>query len=97
MEEFRDKHSIDRVQVTVESATRTSHAEVDLQVGLNSLLGLMMATSGCPVLSRLGAMASLHVPFCTLSETLHRTVGSYLTQQYFIHKKGANRIGNLQV
>lgn len=28
-------------------------------------------------------MASFHIPFCTTRETLHRTVGSYLIQQYF--------------
>lgn len=88
LETFKDKHSIERVKVTVHTSSRSYFAEVDMQVGLNSLLGLLMATSGCPVLSQLGAMANLHVPFCSLSETLHRTVGSYLTQQYFIQKKG---------
>lgn len=88
LEEFKDKHSIDRVRVTVHTPSRSFFADVDMQVGLNSLLGLLMATSGCPVLSKLGAMANLHVPFCSVSETLHRTVGSYLTQQYFIHKNG---------
>ncbi|MGB0416795.1 MAG: DUF6901 family protein [Coraliomargarita sp.] len=88
LEEFKDTHSIDRVNVTVHTPSRRYVADVDMQVGLNSLLGLLMATSGCPVLSKLGAMANLHVPFCSVSETLHRTVGSYLTQQYFIQKNG---------
>lgn len=46
------------------------------------LMGLMMATSGCPVLQEIGAMASFHIPFCSTRETLDRTVGSYLTKQF---------------
>jgi hypothetical protein len=51
-------------------------------------MGLMMATSGCPLLKELGAMASFHIPFCSTRETLYRTVGSYLTKQYFVQLEG---------
>lgn len=85
---FTDNDSTERVRVTVETAERTYVSEVDLQVGINSLMGLYMATSGCPVLKKLSAMANLHVPFCSTEETLHRTVGSYLTQQYFVQRSG---------
>jgi len=47
-----------------------------------------MATSACPVLKKLGAMASFHIPFCSTRETLHRTVGSYLIKQYFVQMEG---------
>lgn len=83
MEAFGDHQSVERVKVTVTTAERSYFEDCDLQVGINSLIGLMMATSGCPVLKELGAMASFHIPFCTTRETLHRTVGSYLIQQYF--------------
>lgn len=33
-------------------------------------------------------MANFHMPFCSFGETLFRTVSSYLTQQFFIHKEG---------
>ncbi|PXA03169.1 hypothetical protein DDZ13_13170 [Coraliomargarita sinensis] len=88
MESFADHDSTESVKVTVKTAERTYYEECDLQVGINSMLGLMMATSGCPVLKPLGAMASFHIPFCTTRETLHRTVGSYLIQQYFKQLKG---------
>lgn len=83
MEAFSDDVSTERVKVTVDTAGRSYVDECDLQTGLNSLMGLMMATSGCPVLKELGAMASFHIPFCSTRETLHRTVGSYLIKQYF--------------
>jgi len=89
LEAFSQDDSTERVRVTVETEERNYFEECDLQVGLNSLLGLLMATSACPVLGKLGAMASFHIPFCTTRETLHRTVGSYLIQQYFRQLRGA--------
>lgn len=88
IEAFADSQSIERVKVTVTTAERSYFEDCDLQVGINSLMGLMMATSGCPVLQELGAMASFHIPFCTTRETLHRTVGSYLIKQYFKQLRG---------
>lgn len=88
MEAFAGNDSTESVEVTVKTGERTYYENCDLQVGINSLLGLMMATSGCPVLKPLGAMASFHIPFCTTRETLHRTVGSYLIRQYFKQLEG---------
>ena len=51
--------------------------------GLQSLFGLMMATSGCPILSRLRPLADYHLPFADIDETVHRVVGTYLMRQYF--------------
>ena len=93
---FADNQSTERVRVLVKTAQREYAQTCDLQVGINSLLGLMMATSGCPVLAELGAMASFHIPFCTTRETLHRTVGSYLTKQYFVQSAGGDPDWELQ-
>lgn len=88
LETFADKTSIERVHVAVHTSRRTFHGDVDLQVGVNSLLGLLMATSGCPVLDPLKVMAQFHLPFCNTRETLFRTIGAYLTQQFFVQKNG---------
>ncbi|MDP4694087.1 MAG: hypothetical protein NWS00_06020 [Opitutales bacterium] len=88
MTSFADNQSTERVKVTVTTEERNYFEECDLQVGLNSLMGLLMATSGCPVLKDLQAMASFHIPFCSTRETLHRTVGSYLIKQYFKQLRG---------
>lgn len=88
MDAFADKQSIERVKVTVEAEGRSYFEECDLQVGINSLMGLLMATSGCPVLEQLRSMASFHIPFCSVRETLQRTVGSYLIKQFFEQQNG---------
>ena len=88
LEVFSNDKSTQRAEVTVHTSERTYRHICDLQVGINSLMGLMMATSGCPLLKELGAMASFHIPFCSTRETLYRTVGSYLTKQYFVQLEG---------
>lgn len=96
VEAFAENKSTERVQVTVEASERHYYNDCDLQVGINSLMGLMMATSDCPVLQELKAMASFHIPFCSTRETLHRTVGSYLTKQYFVQLQGGKPDWELQ-
>ncbi len=87
LETFQNSTSIEKVRLTVETARRTYSQACDLQTGLNSMLGLRMATSGCPLLGKLRTMATFHVPFSSSNETLYRTVSAYLTQQFFIYKE----------
>jgi len=88
VERFAHTMSVDRVRVTVELEHRTVVRDTDMQTALGSLLGLIMATSGCPILSQFKGMAHFHLPFASTEETLYRTVGAYLLKQYFAQKKG---------
>lgn len=88
LEAFKDFKSVERVRLSVETERRTYVQECDLQSGLNSMLGLLMATSGCPVVGKLRTMATFHMPFCSFEETLFRSVGAYLTKQYFAKQEG---------
>ena len=78
-----------------------SHAEIDLAVlfderwvgkrtssqeVVSSLMGLHMATSGCPHTDYLKPMARFHLPLATADETLVRITGFYFLQQYFKSK-----------
>ena len=88
LEKFSHVNSVAKVRVTVATPERTSVKETDAQTGLNALLGLVMATSACPIVSRLRSQALFHLPFASVEETLYRTVGDYLIKQYFIMKDG---------
>ncbi len=88
LEKFKDYVSIQQVQLTVKTQRRTFIQNCDLQSSLNSMLGLLMATSGCPVVGQLRSMATFHIPFCSIEETLFRSVGAYLTKQYFAQQEG---------
>jgi hypothetical protein len=57
------------------------------QRAVSSLMGLVMATSGCPHMSFLKPMARYHLPLATAEETIFRAVSTYLLEQYFRHKQ----------
>ena len=88
VESFRDLLSYSDVEVLVVTQHRTMFRRTTVQKALSSLMGLYMATSGCPILGRLKPMARFHLPFATREETIFRAVGAYLTAQYFLQKKG---------
>lgn len=85
---FSDVISHRRTIVKVETPNRTYFKEADVQTGLRSLIGLVMATSGCPILSRLKSQAYYHLPFATIEESIMRTVSAYLLKQYFLAQDG---------
>jgi hypothetical protein len=85
---FRSLLSFEEATVNVYTAERNYSKRCDVQTGLRSLLGLVMATSGCTILARFRSMAYYHLPFANVEETLFRTVGSYLLKQYFVRKTG---------
>ena len=72
----------------VTTPERTYVKQCDVQTGLRALMGLVMATSGCPVLSKLKGLAHYHLPFATVEETTFRTVSLYLLRQYFVQRDG---------
>jgi len=78
-----------QAEVWVHTEERSYHKTCDLQTGLRSMLGLMMALSMCPVLSQLKPLASSHLPFATFQETVSRVVGNYLMRQFINDKQGA--------
>jgi hypothetical protein len=72
----------DTVQASVFSAERTYVKGTTLTGALSSLLGLLMAASGCPALERLRPLARNHLPFATLEETAFRVYGLHLLTQH---------------
>lgn len=88
VEKFKDSVSYEEAEVTVESSGRSYSKRVPMQIGVSGLFGLVMATSGCPILDKLRPMVFTHLPFPSLQETMYRSMSMYLLAQYFIEKKG---------
>jgi hypothetical protein len=78
VESLKELVSFDVVGVTVTQAERTVHAETTAQQAMSSVLGLIMATSGCPWTDRLRPMARFHLPFASEAETVYRSVCMFL-------------------
>jgi hypothetical protein len=70
--------SFDTVGVTVTQAERTVYAETTAQQAMSSVLGLIMATAGCPWTDHLRPMARFHLPFASDAETVYRSLCMFL-------------------
>jgi hypothetical protein len=70
--------SFDTVGVTVTQAERTVYARTSAQQAMSSVMGLVMATSGCPWTDHLRPMARFHLPFASEAETVYRSIGMFL-------------------
>lgn len=73
--------SYDQVRIDVVTAERTVTHETTAQQALSSLLGLIIATSGCPRTEFLRPMARFHLPFASEMETVYRSVSMYALAQ----------------
>ena len=78
VEGFGQIKSYDEVQVTVRMPQRTVTSESKADTAARSLMGLVMAGSGCPQLSFFRPMARFHLPFADAEETAFRTIASYI-------------------
>lgn len=85
---FTDLVSYDQVRVTVESEERSVVATLSAQQALASLMGLLMASSGCPRTAVFRPMARFHLPFSSEAETAYRVAAMYLVAQHYIARDG---------
>jgi hypothetical protein len=80
--QFATRVSYEKAVVEVETPSRTMVSKTTFQHGMAALIGLAMATSGCPRTRFLRPMARTHLPFATDQETVFRTLASHLLGQY---------------
>lgn len=85
---FKDSISYEEAEITVEAPGRLYRKRAPMQIGVSGLFGLVMATSGCPVLDKMRPMVFTHLPFPSLQETMYRAMSMFLLGQFFIAKKG---------
>ncbi len=88
LHKFKDIISYERVTVIVENSLRTYSSQTSVQHGLSSMMGLIMATSGCPILGKLKPMVRFHLPFSNLTETVFRAASTYLLGEFIKYRKG---------
>lgn len=92
---FSDLVSYDQVRVTVENEERSVVSTLSAQQALASLMGLLMASSGCPRTAVFRPMARFHLPFSSEAETAYRVAAMYLVAQHFIARDGGQGDFNL--
>lgn len=85
--EFKDLMSYQEVEVTVKGMERSYLKVTTIQEALSSLTGIVMASSGCPVLDALKPMVRFHLPFASVTETAFRMMSMYLLGRYIVWKE----------
>lgn len=78
VEKFSALTSIDRVNVHVVTPEYEARKHTDTQTALRALMGLILATSACPILGRMRPLAHMHMPFATGTEMVYRIVSMHL-------------------
>ena len=85
---FEPLLSYDQVYVEVATAERLISQDTSVQTGISALMGLVIATSGCPHTAFFRPMARFHLPLASEEETIYRATSMYLLAQYFLKKEG---------
>ncbi len=88
--------SFDTVGVTVTQAERSIYAETTAQQAMSSVLGLIMATAGCPWTDRFRPMARFHLPFASEVETVYRSVCMFLLARELAGASGSQGFAALE-
>jgi hypothetical protein len=88
LEEFNSMPSFQNSKITVETESRTYFKNTSLQSGVSSMLGVIMVSSGCPIMEKLKPLLHFHLPFATLEDTQIKVLALYLLSQYISWKKG---------
>jgi len=80
--------SYNEILLVVTTKERTISQLTTIQRGVGSLMGLVIATCGCPHSVFFKPMARFHLPLANNQETIYRAASMYLLAQYFLRKKG---------
>lgn len=86
--DFQKLPSHTKANVRVVTPEREYVKRVGLEEGVRALMGLIMATSACPVFGELKANARIHLPFASKEEFILRSASMYLMRQYFVAREG---------
>ena len=78
VEKFAALSSVDRIDVHVVTLQHEARKRTDTQTALGALMGLILATSACPILGRMRPLAHTHMPFATPTERVYRIVSMHL-------------------
>jgi hypothetical protein len=79
--------SYEKVKVEVITKERRISQQTTIQKGISSMLGLVIATCGCPHTSFFKPMARFHLPLASQEETIFRATSMYLLAQYYLKKE----------
>jgi len=87
VQRFEGLISYDTIKVDVITEERQITQNTTVQRGISSIMGLIIATCGCPHTSFFKPMARFHLPLASEQETIFRATSMYLLAQYYLKKE----------
>jgi hypothetical protein len=87
VQQFDGLISYEKVKVEVITRERRISQQTTIQKGISSMLGLVIATCGCPHTAFSKPMARFHLPLASEEETIFRATSMYLLAQYYLRKE----------
>jgi hypothetical protein len=87
VQQFDGLISYEKVKVEVITRERRISQHTTIQKGISSMLGLVIATCGCPHTAFFKPMARFHLPLASEEETIFRATSMYLLAQYYLRKE----------
>ncbi len=88
VDRFDSLFSYHETHLEVITKERIIYQDTTIQRALSSLMGLVIATCGCPHSIYFRPMARFHLPLANNQETIYRAASMYLLAQYFLKKEG---------
>ena len=88
VQKFDGLLSYDKIRMDVITQERRISQHTTVQKGISSMMGLVIATCGCPHASFFKAMGRFHLPLASNEETIFRATSMYLLAQYFLKAEG---------
>ncbi len=94
VQRFDALNSYDEITVEVVTEQRWIAQRTTAQMGISSMMGLVIAACGCPHTAFFKPMAWFHLPLASEEETLFRATSFYMLAQYYSKKDG--RVADLE-
>jgi len=88
VERFAGILSHETINLEVITEERFISQQTSAQRGVSSLLGLVMAASGCPHTAFFKPMARFHLPLASEEETIFRATSTFMLAQFFRRSAG---------
>ena len=85
---FRHLLSYEEVYLDVIMRERVISHHTTMERALGSLMGLVMAASGCPYTAFFKPMARFHLPLASKEETAYRAASMYMLAQHYRKEEG---------
>lgn len=86
LKQFLALASLDDVEVRVVRKHYEARKHTDTQTALSALMGLILATSACPILSHMRPLANTHQPFSTDTEMVYHLASMHLLECFLAGK-----------